>query len=244
MQVWIIYIYPFQCLKCRHPVASTGAIYWLISTICTVRRFVAESLDEGICDGTIRTTMMVTRASCIVYHKFTHHPFRTNIKWRLPIPISEKHYKLIHDSGGANLPKFSWWEFCCSNPTAWCRRIPQSYPPVHRKPWVVGTKMPRARDLPGHLRPAPFFSSEVNHHWKEAPTASFTCEKGKGKQRCWCYLLSNIQFLMLLARKTIYTIWCYWISWVSTLGAAWLRLSESGTSSCALSASRWSRSPL
>lgn len=145
---------------------------------------------------------MVTRASCIVYHQFTHHPFRTKIKWRLPIPISEKHYKLITWFLGGKSSKVFVMGICCSNPTAWCRRIPESYPPVHRKPWVVGTKMPRARDLPGHLRPASFFSSEVNHRWKEAPTASFTCEKRKGKQKLlMLYLLSYIQSLNAIGEK-------------------------------------------
>lgn len=65
---------------------------------------------------------------------------------------------------------FSWWEFCCSNYTAaWCRRIPQSYPPVPRKPWVVGTKMPRARNLPGHWRPALLKggSQRIFHMWEK-----------------------------------------------------------------------------
>lgn len=90
--------------------------------------------------------------------------------------------------------------------TAWCRRIPQSYPPVHRKTVSGRNQDARSkRSSRAFEACAGFFSSEVNHHWKEAPTASFTCERKK----------RQTQSLMLLARKTIYTIWCYWISWVS-----------------------------
>ena len=158
---------------------------------------------------------MVTRVSCIVYHKFTHHPFRTKIKWRLPIPISEKHYKLIHDSGGANLPKFSWWEFVAhTTPRDVAEYHSRIHPCTGNREWSE-PRCPEQEIFQGIWGLRRFLSSEVNHRWKEAPTASFTCEKRKGKQSCWCYLLSHIQSLMLLARKAIYTIWCYWISWVS-----------------------------
>jgi len=160
---------------------------------------------------------MVTRASCIVYHKFTHHPFRTKIKWRLPIPISEKHYKLITWFWGPKSSKVFVMGILLLKPN----RV------MSQNTTVVSTRAPetvsgRNQDAPSKRSSrafeafAVFLAQKSTIVERRLPPHLSHARERKGKQSCWCYICFHISsFEMLLARKTIYTIWCYWISCVS-----------------------------
>ena len=96
--------------------------------------------------------------------------------------------------GGANLPKFSWWEFCCSTPN----RVMS-----HRKTVIGRNQDARSkRSSRAFEACAVFLAQKLTIIERKLPRKPSTCEKGKGKQKLlMLYLLSHIQFLNAIGEK-------------------------------------------